>query len=325
MTSHSLPLITRPLGLVMPLAHAERVNRISAVLLRALRAHARHAGGLRSARFPCAHIVHVALAARLGDALAVVFRALHSPRAARVGLLLHASCPPDIAGPVAGIVVDSVDRVQRPTTRVGAFRPRTDARLDVLDECRQVTPWRVDADAPAAVARVVGRRRIVAASQYAGPGLIQGVPVLSRGESVPTDRRQPSRFPLGSAPMNGRPEGAEFAAKSCRAGSSRWRPGGDLRRRVVARLAARLVLAGDQAGDCDRRFGSAVTATYGTAPSLRLCRLNANARIRTGHDQASESLAHFYEQRRPWSVPRSLHEPSIATYGVSNLFAAVSN
>jgi hypothetical protein len=160
MTSRSLPPITPPLLLVVPLAHA-------------------------------------ALRGRFG---APIFRALRTRRAAGIGLLLLGRCPSDVTRLVVAVVVDPVKRVQRLSARVFTLRARPDGCLDVSNERGQVMPAFTDPDTPAAVSLIGHIPGVMTAADHAVPGVVQRVPreTVNGRPVMPTDL-QPARLPLQAA------------------------------------------------------------------------------------------------------------------------------
>jgi hypothetical protein len=307
----SPPPVTRPLGLVMPPAHAEPVVQFGAAVLGAFRTQSWLRGDLWQARLPPALVVHAAHAPRRGYAIAVIRRALQRNRPTGVGLLLYASCPADVAGPVIPVVVDAVKRVAVDVALSSwnaLKRPRADLSLDLGNKGRQVMPGRMNRDAPATVPSVVGRTRVLAAVQHLDPDMVNRVRALTGCEPVPGRFGPPPGLLLGGQ--------AGYQTRSAR--SALWCLGRHLRRRVITPRATCLPLAVDQLADFRRCFVPAIAPAGSSTPSPGLFRRATGSHVGIDHDEAAEPLASLHENLRRVTIP-SIHGMSIRAIGLDSL------
>lgn len=215
-------------------------------------------------------------------------------------LLLHGA-PLDVARLVVPVVIDPVERVQRPAARVLAPRPRTDLSLHLGNEDAHVMPGFMDADAAAAPVLILRPFGVVAAAHHLPVHLVKRV----GGKAVPEVHRR--RFTVRLAPgcLLGRlpgpkSSGAFPAFLGPRGPESRFlHPAGGLRRlrcrSFPSQAAARLVPAANQVGQGDEDFRAAVTPAHGRAPACGLLRRLPDVQVRPGHLKPAESLADLHE------------------------------
>lgn len=83
--------------------------------------------------------------------------------ASQVAVLLGVGCPPDVAGKVTSHVVDAVDRV-----------PRGWAFPYITEECRKVSPFIADGNAPSTVMVKLLVLWVLASVKHGGPSVVFG-------------------------------------------------------------------------------------------------------------------------------------------------------
>jgi len=230
--------------------------------------------------------------------------------------------PPEVAGPVAGFIVDPVDCVERHPARVLALRPRPYRALDVCDENAHVMPGLMDADAAPAPVLIARPVSVVAAPHHR---LMEAVERVD-GKAVHIVHGRWLAVRLAAGGLLGRLPGAHAGgelAPCFRLGvhglgffaGLRLPPRGPASGETalpvgppavsLLETAARLVPAGHQIRQGHRDRLAAVTQADGCAPAERLGLRAADTGVRALHHQLSESLSYLNEY--PLLSPLAAH------------------